>query len=63
MLTTPTVALDLPMRLLVRENSDGRILVAYHPAPAMTNSVVLTSEQLVGFSRVEALIADTVTRK
>jgi uncharacterized protein (DUF302 family) len=60
MLTTPTLALDLPLRVLVRENTVGQTFVAYHPAPAMTNVVLLTNEQLAGFSRVEALIADTV---
>jgi hypothetical protein len=54
--------LDLPLRV-VRENTDVHTLVAYHPAPAMTNAALLTNGQLAGFSRVEALIADTVMHK
>jgi hypothetical protein len=48
---------------LVRENTNGQTLVAWHPAPAMTNAVVLTNEQLAGFSRVETLLADTAMHK
>ncbi len=36
MLAAPQAALDLPLRVLVREDADGRILVAFHPiAPMM----------------------------
>ena len=34
MLAAPRAALDLPLRVLVREQ-DGRVLVAFHPATAM----------------------------
>jgi hypothetical protein len=51
--------LGLPLGWLVRENTNGQILVGWHPAPAMTSAVVLTNEQLAGFSGVEALLADT----
>jgi uncharacterized protein (DUF302 family) len=61
MLTTPMVALDLPLRVLVRQDPSGQTIVAYHPAASMTDLVVLTDAQLAGFSRVETLIADTIT--
>jgi uncharacterized protein (DUF302 family) len=35
MLAAPLAALDLPLRVLVREREDGRIAVAFHPAAAM----------------------------
>ena len=35
MLAAPTVALDLPLRVLVRERDDGKTVVAFHPAGAM----------------------------
>src|ERR1700754_3549765 len=35
MLAAPQAALELPLRVLVREDADGRILVSYHPAAAM----------------------------
>ena len=35
MLAAPLAALDLPLRVLVREREDGRTSVAFHPAAAM----------------------------
>ena len=35
MLAVPQTALDLPLRVLVREDSDGRALMSFHPATAM----------------------------
>ncbi len=36
MLAAPQAALDLPLRVLVREDADGRTLVAFHPiAPVL----------------------------
>jgi len=32
MLAAPLAALDLPLRVLVREDADGRALVSFHPA-------------------------------
>jgi uncharacterized protein (DUF302 family) len=32
MLAAPRAALDLPLRVLVRENEEGRAVVAFHPA-------------------------------
>jgi uncharacterized protein (DUF302 family) len=63
MLATPALALDLPLRVLVREDTNGRTVVTYHPAAAITTVVVLTDQQLAGFSKVEALIADTIKGK
>ncbi len=35
MLAAPLAALDLPLRVLVREAEDGRTLVSFHPAAPM----------------------------
>jgi uncharacterized protein (DUF302 family) len=35
MLAAPDVALDLPLRVLVREDPDGRALVSFHPIAPM----------------------------
>jgi uncharacterized protein (DUF302 family) len=41
MLDTPTTALDLPLRVLVRENGEGRTLVSFHPVvPMLTKAGV-----------------------
>jgi uncharacterized protein (DUF302 family) len=31
MLAAPSAALDLPLRVLVREREDGQVVIAYHP--------------------------------
>ncbi len=41
MLDTPATALDLPLRVLVRENIEGRTLVSFHPVvPILTKAGV-----------------------
>ena len=35
MLATPPAALDVPLRVLVREREDGRAAIAFHPVAAM----------------------------
>ena len=35
MLAAPQAALDLPLRVLVREREDGRAVIAFHPVAAM----------------------------
>ena len=35
MLAAPQAALDLPLRVLVREREDGKAIVAFHPAEPM----------------------------
>ena len=35
MLAAPSAALDLPLRVLVREGEDGRAVIAFHPIAAM----------------------------
>lgn len=41
MLNTPATALDLPLRVLVRENSERRTLVSFHPVvPMLTKAGV-----------------------
>jgi len=35
MLETPQAALDLPLRVLVRQDPEGQVLIAFHPAAAM----------------------------
>jgi uncharacterized protein (DUF302 family) len=35
MLAAPRAALDLPLRVLVREDQDGRVLISFHPVAPM----------------------------
>jgi uncharacterized protein (DUF302 family) len=38
MLASPRAALDLPLRVLLHERSDGRVVVAFHPVAPMLRS-------------------------
>lgn len=43
----PLAALDLPLRVLVREREDGRVLVAFHPvAPMPARTGVVEAQAL-----------------
>jgi uncharacterized protein (DUF302 family) len=41
MLAAPSVALDLPLRVLIREDADGHAIVAFHPARQMLEAAGL----------------------
>jgi uncharacterized protein (DUF302 family) len=58
---TPTVALDLPLRVFVREGASGNTIVAYYPADTITDATILIEEQLARSSKAELLIAKTVS--
>ncbi len=57
MVAAPRLALDLPLRVLVRETADGKVLVAYHPAQALTRAAGLADEAAATLARAEGLIA------
>jgi uncharacterized protein (DUF302 family) len=44
MLVTPQAALDLPLRALVQERADGRVVVAFHPIAAMLGRAGVPAE-------------------
>ncbi|MGH7188851.1 MAG: DUF302 domain-containing protein [Acetobacteraceae bacterium] len=44
MLTAPLAALDLPLRVLVRERADGRTVIAFHPIATMLRALGVTEE-------------------
>jgi uncharacterized protein (DUF302 family) len=37
MLASPTVAIDLPLKILIREDEAGRVLVSYNSVPYLVN--------------------------
>ena len=39
MLATAPAALDLPLRVLVRERDDGRTVITFHPVVAMLRRI------------------------
>jgi uncharacterized protein (DUF302 family) len=61
MMARPTLALDLPMRVLVRQDGN-RVSVAFHPAVALTRSVRLSDADAAPLAKAEALIAGAAGR-
>jgi len=47
MMAVPLAALDLPLRVLVRERGDGGVTIAFHPVGVMLRELGL-GEELVG---------------
>ena len=44
MLVSPLAALDLPLRVLLRENDDGQTLLSFHPIAAMLQQAGVPEE-------------------
>ena len=44
MLATPLAALDLPLRVLLRQREDGKVVVAFHPIASMLLQVGVPEE-------------------
>lgn len=56
MLQQPTIALDLPLKVLVREDAHGDAKVAFRPALALTRATGLPDEAAAPLAKAEALI-------
>jgi len=57
MLAAPALALDLPMRVLVREDGSGHTLVSFHPALTLTRAAGLPDDKAAGLEKSAAVIA------
>ena len=57
MLAAPSLALDLPMRVLVREDGGGHTLVSFHPARTLTRAAGLPDDKAAGLEKAAALIS------
>ena len=60
LLAAPAIALDLPLRVLVREDADGQVLVSYHTAVALVQSAGLSDEYAANLTKAESLIGKTI---
>jgi uncharacterized protein (DUF302 family) len=60
MVAVPTAALDLPLRLLVREDGTGRTHVAFHPVVAMLQGVGAPREMAEHLLPAQAWIAEAL---
>ncbi|MGY6273196.1 DUF302 domain-containing protein [Achromobacter denitrificans] len=60
MQAAPTLALDLPLRVLVHEDGAGQTFAVFHPALALTRPVGLPDEKAAPLARGEALIRQAI---
>ena len=56
MLAAPSAALDLPLRVLVREGEDGRAVIAFHPAAAMLRRAGVRDDLAVRLDPAQKLL-------
>ena len=57
MLAAPSAAIDLPLKILVREDGDGRVWISYNDPEYLRDRHRIPAEWLPNLSRVEALAA------
>lgn len=60
MLATPSAALDLPLRVLVREDTAGSTIVAFHPVKAMLERVGVPDEHAKRMEPAQQLLVDAL---
>jgi uncharacterized protein (DUF302 family) len=60
MLDTPITALDLPLRILVRELPGERSAVAYHPLAEVFEALGVSGPDAARFDGAQRMIADAV---
>lgn len=60
MLASPSIALDLPLRVLVRENADGQAIVSFHQAIGLVRAAGLPDANASGLTKAEVLIRDAI---
>jgi uncharacterized protein (DUF302 family) len=61
MLAAPTVAIDLPLKILVWQDSNGKVWVTYNSLTSLKNRHGVPEELLKNLSVIEALAANTAT--
>ena len=57
MLATPSIAIDLPLKILIREDQDGKVWVSYNSPAYLQERHGLPDELLRNIAVVEALAA------
>ena len=61
MLAAPQAALDLPLRVLVREE-EGRVLVSFHPVAEMLKQAGVSDELAARLEPAQRIIIEAVSR-
>ena len=60
MLAAPHVALDLPLRVLVREDASGRTVISFHPAAAMLRQAGVPDELVGRLDPAQHLLVEAI---
>lgn len=61
MLATPLAALDLPLRVLVREREDGHAVIAFHPVAPMLRRAGVPEELATRLEPAQRILVAAVT--
>jgi len=62
MLAAPQAALDLPLRVLVREGEDGKAVVAFHPAATVMKRAGVPDALASKLDPAQAILAEALKR-
>jgi uncharacterized protein (DUF302 family) len=60
MQAAPAAALDLPLRVLIREGEGGETLVAFHPVQQMLESYGISGELAGRLSKAQQLLVNSI---
>jgi uncharacterized protein (DUF302 family) len=60
MLETPHAALDLPLRVLVRQDAKGQVLIAFHPAAAMLRRAGVPDELSARLDPAQRILIEAI---
>jgi uncharacterized protein (DUF302 family) len=63
MLAVPIAALDLPLRVLIRQRSDGAVAIAFHPAEAMLRDDGVPADIAARLSQAQVLLINAISSK
>jgi len=61
MLATPIVALDLPLRVLVRQDDHGRTLIAFHPIAAVLRNAGVPKDVAAQLEPAQQILLRAIT--
>lgn len=57
----PQAALDLPLRVLVRQDAAGQVLIAFHPAAAMLRQAGVPEELAARLDPAQRILIEAIT--
>jgi uncharacterized protein (DUF302 family) len=61
MLATPQAALDLPLRVLVRESADGKASIAFHPITTLLSRVGVPADAAARLEPAHRLLSSVIS--